>query len=133
MKREVEKHDLSKFSSDEFVQYRQKFFPIQGELPKELVDVEFSEAWEHHKEHNPHHHETIRHFNDVVHMVIDWTAMSYKFGDTPREYYESNKSKIKLDEKYIAFMYELFDALDEYRERVQSKDDRFYVSEYVEE
>lgn len=130
VKREVEQHDISKFSSEEFVQYRQKFFPVANENTKEIVDANFTEAFEHHKENNLHHHETIRNFTDIIHMVIDWTAMGYKFGDNPREYYESNKSKIQLDEKYIEFMYELFDALDEYRKRVPREDDIFYVRKY---
>jgi hypothetical protein len=32
-------------------------------------------------------------------MVVDWEAMSLKFGDTAKEYYLNNKEKIKLTDK----------------------------------
>ena len=104
---EVINHDISKFSHDEFIPYVRAFFPVEGEERQPLGD-----AWEHHKEHNHHHWESVENYTDVVHMVIDWMAMGYKFNSTPREYYENNRERIKLDEDKLAFMHELFDAID---------------------
>jgi hypothetical protein len=53
-------------------------------------------------------------------MVIDWTAMGYVFNDTPRQFYEKNKSNIKLSEKQKKFMHEIFDRLENYRSNFSS-------------
>ena len=102
-------HDLSKFSRQELVQYRDSFYPVTA---SDKVNSRMEEAWEHHKRKNSHHHESIENYIDVVHMVIDWTAMGYKFGDTAQQYYENNKNKIKLSDDHKKFMYEIFDRID---------------------
>ena len=123
--RSVQAHDISKLSEDELVQYRQKFYPVSGEGAR--MAIGFDGAWEHHKKHNPHHWETwttrkqhlaaryddytIGKELDCVHMVIDWMAMGYKFGDTAREYYETNKDKIELPEWAVKLIYEIFDRV----------------------
>lgn len=109
---EVEWHDVSKFSQHEFTQYADKFFPTKHE-PMEWHDNGFDKAWEHHKKHNRHHHETAMMSLDIVHMVIDWTAMGYKFNDTAKEYYEKNKDKINLSKEHKKFLYEIFDRLSD--------------------
>jgi len=120
---EVERHDLSKLSEYEFIQYRKAFFPVDGD-PK----YDMSEAWEHHKTMNPHHWENWTSQTgckihpddweiDCAHMVIDWMAMGYKFGDTAKEYYETNKDRIKLPPIAIFFIYEIFKRIEpEYKE-----------------
>lgn len=114
LRQEVIYHDLSKFSVEEFVPYRERFFPVdEGENKGDQETGAFAMAWEHHKMNNPHHHEVIKAPLDVVHMVIDWTAMGYKFGDTAREYYEENKGKIKLSEDHKKIMFKIFDKIDE--------------------
>lgn len=106
--REVELHDISKFSAEEFTQYREKFFPLNNQQ----VDVsDFDKAWEHHYTNNTHHWESATTQLDVVHMIIDWTAMSYKFGGTAQSYYEANLHKIKLQPDLIGFMYTIFNKL----------------------
>jgi hypothetical protein len=114
---EVEHHDISKLSEHEFVQYRKWFFPVEE---REKDRIAFDKAWKHHKENNLHHWETWtqkqywdpneweRH---CVHMVIDWMAMGYKFGDTAQEYYERNKDKINLPRYAVDFIYEIFSKL----------------------
>jgi hypothetical protein len=104
----VENHDLSKFTKKEFCQYRDSFYPV-SEKDKENSGMD--EAWENHKRENHHHHETAENYLDVVHMVIDWTAMGYKFGDTAQQYYEYNKDEIHLSDEHVKFMYEIFDRL----------------------
>lgn len=109
---EVFRHDLSKLSEQEFVQYRKAFYPTDTEKKYDM-----SAAWEHHKANNMHHWEnwtnSPMHMPNewavhCTHMVIDWMAMGYKFGDTARQYYEANKEKIKLPDYAIDFIYEIF-------------------------
>jgi hypothetical protein len=105
---EVIHHDLSKFSRQEFVQYRDSFYPVRN---SDKLNSRMEDAWEHHKKHNTHHHESVKNFNDIIHMVIDWTAMGYKFGGTAQQYYEANKYKISLSDEHKKIMYEIFDRL----------------------
>jgi len=114
LRRQVELHDLSKFSKEEFVQYRQSFYPTDSEdhLSNENIKL-FDLAWDNHKRCNQHHHETLKNRLDVVHMVIDWTAMGYKFGDTAQEYYEKHQHEINISEANKITMYEIFDKIKE--------------------
>jgi len=116
---QVNNHDLSKFSKEEFTQYCQHFYPLKNE---KINPDDFENAWKHHYQINHHHWETseINPYSDtdivwiinLVHMVIDWLAMSYKFGDTPRQYYEKHKDEIILSEPAIKFIYEIFECLE---------------------
>lgn len=117
LRAEVERHDLSKFSAAEFTQYRDFFYPVCEE-DKERCGM--SDAWENHKKMNHHHHETATTYSDMIHMVIDWTAMGYKFGDTAQSYYEKNSDKIKLTETMRRDMYEIFERLAAYRAKTDS-------------
>lgn len=108
LRRRVELHDLSKFSKAELIQYRDHFYPVNE---KDKKNSEMNAAWENHKMMNTHHHQSIKDYLDIVHMIIYWTAMGYKFGVTAQEYYERNKHKIKLSDKHVKFMYEIFDKL----------------------
>jgi hypothetical protein len=97
---EVKEHDLSKLSHEEFIPYRERYFPVPGrELDGEQAEEHVKAAWLHHYENNPHHPEnwTKREFYHpheatwhCVHMVLDLIAMSYKFRGTAREYYLAN-------------------------------------------
>lgn len=115
LREQVLNHDVSKFSVEEFVQYRRKFFPADGQdADRAEVEAGFMEAWENHKRLNPHHHESAYCYADIVHMVVDWTAMGYKFGDTAQTYYEKNKEKISLTPQNEAFLSEIFDHIARY-------------------
>lgn len=117
---EIENHDLSKYSAEEFVPYRKQFYPVTGEFADDTTK-DFIKAWEHHKNHNPHHWEnwTMAEYSGLVyseetncvHMVVDWVAMSYKMGGTAKEYYESHKEKIKLPDWAVEFIYKIFEQL----------------------
>lgn len=112
IRQEVILHDLSKFSKYEFTQYRDKFFPTQYETDDIEITENFNSAWENHKKSTHHHWETIQNYIGVVHMVVDWTAMGYKFGDTAKEYYEANEEKIIISKDLRDFMYDIFDKID---------------------
>lgn len=100
LKNMILEHDLSKFNPIEFYEYRRCFFREKNEGKKEL-DL----AWKHHYMHNSHHPEYHETFNtqvtemDILEMVLDWSAMSIKFGGSPLKYYRENKEK-KLKEKF---------------------------------
>lgn len=115
---EVKRHDMSKLSEYEFVQYRKAFYPTEEETGEGKYDM--SAAWENHKANNPHHWENWTmiesdspyvHEIHCIHMLIDWTAMGYKFGDTAQSYYEKNKGKIILPEWAVGFIYDVFSRI----------------------
>lgn len=114
LRQEVLNHDISKFSKYEFTQYRDKFFRVDD---LESIDADFDEAWEHHKINNTHHNESIRTDyrgnteKDIIHMVIDWTAMGYKFGDNAEDYFNKNKDTITIPEGYDSFLQEVFNRI----------------------
>ena len=115
----VRYHDISKFSAEEFTQYRNKFFPLiydQSPYLSITTNVPFDQAWKHHYLNNTHHWESATTETDLVHMVIDWTAMSYKFGGTAQSYYEANQHKIKLKPDLTEFMYTIFNYLKDLNE-----------------
>ena len=98
-------HDDSKYSIEEFDPYRKFFYPTNNEK-KNYQD--FRLAFQIHYSKNDHHWEywldkdgnpvnrgDLRD-ETIIEMFCDWQAMSYMFGDTPQEYYEKNKHKIKL-------------------------------------
>lgn len=108
----VLEHDMSKVSPEEFIQYQRRFYPV-GDADKEG----FEGAWQHHKDHNPHHWENwaAREFYNpyearvhCVCMVIDWMAMGYKFGDTAESYYRANADKIEIPEWAVEFVDAIF-------------------------
>jgi len=122
LRQEICYHDVSKFSAEEFTQYRDKFFPLH--IPSNEDNSNFKKAWEHHYTNNEHHCEFINNLPSedintkpglveryLVHMLVDWTAMGYKFGDTAEKYYEANKAKINLHKEHEDFIYTIFDKL----------------------
>ena len=93
-------HDLSKFTKEEFIPYAKYFYK-----DKEKYENEFQIAWMHHYRNNFHHWQfwlnrdgepTEMPLKYINQMIVDWEAMSLKFGDSAREYYIKNKEDIKL-------------------------------------
>lgn len=107
----VKDHDNSKYSDEEFDAYRKNFYPINNE-EKESNKDDFDKAWEHHYRNNDHHWQywtdddtNLKPFSEqnereirlaYLEMIIDWTAMGYKFGDTAYQYYKEHENEIKL-------------------------------------
>ena len=111
LRQEVCHHDLSKFSQEEFIAYQKYFSPVDKKTDEDLEA--FKAAWEHHKEHNHHHPETAVTDLDIVHMVIDLTAMGYKFNDTAQEYVESNPDEFQLSDRHNKIMWQILNAIKE--------------------
>ena len=127
MKNDLDNHDISKYSDEEFEGYRAKYFMTTEEQNnydndlgcREAVDKLYEEAWKHHYLYNDHHPEHWKWVDKeengrykiretprsealemplyaILHMLVDWQAMSIKFNNTVYEWYNSDKS---LDER----------------------------------
>ena len=116
----IQEHDMSKLSSEEFVQFRKMFYPVGIELrenEERRAMFRFKNAWEHHIKENPHHWEnwTSKEFYHpyeatchCVCMMCDWIAMGYVFEDNALEYYKKNRGiEIKLPEWADALVIEV--------------------------
>ena len=105
-------HDLSKFSTAEFVQYRQRFYQVKGEDVNEKV---LELAWASHYLDNSHHPEYWKFVEplniDLAHFVIDLMSMSYVFGGKPYEYYKRNLPRWKIDSDSREYLETIFRCL----------------------
>lgn len=116
----VLEHDASKYSKEEFEAYRQKYYPREGEVVNEELA---EEAWVHHYSVNHHHPEFYTMLNEkapgighmpmlrMIEMILDWTAMSIKFKDSPYNYYIKNKRQKFLDDKHKTVNVEQLDFI----------------------
>lgn len=104
----VETHDKSKFSEKEFFGYQQWFFPAEGQVKNKDY---FYAAWNHHQKFNKHHWEywvmadgTPLEMDIIycIEMLCDWGAMSLKFNDTPSDFFNNNKSNMRLHKSTLA-------------------------------
>ena len=97
----IQYHDLSKYSKEEFEPYRFKFFPTKSEksspMYEQVCKEGFDKAWEHHHQNNPHH---VEHWSNqdmpleyIVEMICDWSAMSKYLNSSTREWWESEKTQ----------------------------------------
>lgn len=95
----IEEHDQSKYSDEEFEYYRKEFYPINDD-EKEENKEDFEKAWKHHYQNNFHHPEywvdaignqTSMCLSAIIEMICDWQAMSFKFGGDCRSWYYSIK------------------------------------------
>ena len=101
----IDIHDMSKYSIEEFEPYRKEFYSIDEEEKKDNK-FDYALAWQHHKDNNKHHwnYWDERHINDempwtyVVEMFCDHAAMSIKFGGTALEWFTNqlNKKAIRV-------------------------------------
>lgn len=121
----IKNHDDSKFSEEEFVPYRQHFYPVDGE---DVDPAAFDRAWRTHYRRNDHHWQYwVDEDGDFIssysvdnkicaylEMVCDWQAMSYVMGGNAVSYYESNKSSIQIEAYWREFLEEILSLLSEY-------------------
>lgn len=89
MDKQIEMHDKSKYSPDEFSQYADHWFgKIENgkRVKKDEHSPEYDSAWKHHYENNPHHEEYWGKDKDmpyscILEMICDWWSFSFKKGD----------------------------------------------------
>lgn len=116
-------HDLSKFLPSEFFPYARFFFKkdrTNNYKQSDEKDIDFLKGWIFHQKRNKHHWNywvSVTRKDEIIpipmpkkyikQMIVDWRAMSRKFGSSPKEYYEFNKSKFILHDETI-FLIEQF-------------------------
>lgn len=103
---DINNHDASKFTSDEFYAYAAKYFPSENDkFNSYLVEEAFNQAWEHHYTHNKHHPEywIIDNLSTIdmpkyaiIEMSCDWIAMDIKNNETDylKYYYKSKNNMV---------------------------------------
>lgn len=96
-------HDFSRLLPCEFKAYAEKFYGGDYAYKYHEVENDFTYAWLHHINNNPHHwnywildKEAIPMPKKYIkQMVCDWRAMGKKFGDTAVDFYnKENKDMI---------------------------------------
>lgn len=110
----VIRHDDSKYSDIEFNAYRQYFYACSDETPNE---EEFNNGWIHHYKNNDHHpeywvDEVTGEIKDmpvecIAEMLLDWEAMSMKFGGSTYDYYMKEKDNKPFSENTRRIVEEL--------------------------
>jgi len=105
VKNNVEKHDDSKFSNEEFESYRQFFYPIN---PDKKNKNKMNYGWLNHIHSNKHHWnywvivdaEGITALDMpveyIAEMILDWLAMGMKFNNSVKDFYNNNVDKMVL-------------------------------------
>ena len=121
MDEEIKKHDLSKLSSDEFIPYRDYFYPVAGQVTQQ-VEQAFERAKQHHIDHNPHHweHWTQRKYQDdgisegifCTHMIIDWVAIGLQRRTSTMEWYMAERDKMDFPGWADRYIVEVLERMD---------------------
>ena len=121
MKEQIKKHDSSKFSKEEFIFYRKKFYPTSLEKNnfniQKNIKKDFNKAWEHHYKNNPHHpfywieeNGNIKNMslNYIIEMICDWLAMSFYFKSNFKNWFNNaNKEKKAMTTYTKELVYEI--------------------------
>lgn len=112
----INNHDSSKYSKEEFTPYMNHFYSEDGHRKDldEQDDIEFEYAWLHHIHCNPHHWQYFILIHDtetpketyldmpieyIIEMLCDWNSFSSRNPEsTAKTWYDSNKDEIKLSE-----------------------------------
>ena len=100
----INRHDASKYGSDEFNAYRNIFYPRDGE---EKDDAAFQKALQHHYATNDHHWQYWITKNKpvemkkiaIAEMILDWEAMSAYRKDNPLDWYKEHASEFVMDRR----------------------------------
>lgn len=110
LSREIDEHDLSKYSEEEFYPYA-RYFYLDKNNP--VYKKEFDKAWNHHQKTNKHHWEywLLRDDEKVIpldmpaeeiaHEICDWMSFGFKNGNLLNigSYYQMNKGKMLMSPK----------------------------------
>ena len=123
MSETIREHDRSKYGPGEFTQYTQWFYPMDS---KNKDRGRFLRGWNHHQKANPHHWQYWLMWEEgdttalkmpfiyIFEMLCDWTAMAYKFGSIPLNWYNKEKGNMFLHEstqKTIDLWIDLFNKI----------------------
>ena len=115
-------HDLSKYSEEEYKAYDLYFYGTKTEKVKK----DFDYAWLHHIHQNPHHWQHWVLVNDdedsyalempkefVYEMICDWWSFSYKTGNLYEifDWYKAHSKKMILHENTRKLVEEILDKI----------------------
>lgn len=106
----IDKHDMSKYSEDEYQAYDQYFYGNKSYQ----ATVDFEQAWNLHIHRNPHHWQYWVLIHDdpnkpytylpmpseyIIEMICDWWSFSWRNGNLYEIYswYEEHKTTMKLN------------------------------------
>lgn len=109
---QIENHDASKFTFEEYEAYNDFFYG--SAVPEPEVRQAFNEAWLHHIHTNPHHWQHWILINDdpelgemllkipnnyLIEMICDWWSFSWAKGDLYLifDWYEEHKAYMKIN------------------------------------
>ena len=121
---QVNLHDISKYSAEEYNAYDNYFYGKKTEK----VKAEFNYAWLHHIHNNPHHWQHWVLINDedgtvalempkeyVIEMLANWWAFSHKSGNLYEifDWYKSHKKNMILHENTRKLVEELLSRIKE--------------------
>ena len=121
---QINVHDLSKYSNEEYKAYDNYFYGNKTEKVKR----EFDYAWLNHIHQNPHHWQHWVLINDedgtkalempenyVIEMISDWWAFSHKSGNLYEifDWYKKNKKRQILHENTRKLVEEILDKIKE--------------------
>lgn len=131
--RNINTHDLSKYSEFEFDQYRAKFYPCKEDnMSKEEIAKNFNEAWIHHYRNNWHHPEywygldtefsinnrVDMEYTALIEMILDFLSMSFIRAQSFKDWWFNNpggrqeKSKL-LPEYHVSFIDKFIEKYDD--------------------
>ena len=110
LSREIDEHDLSKYSEEEFYPYA-RYFYLDKNNP--VYKKEFDKAWNHHQKTNKHHWEywVMREdektipldmpVEEIAHEICDWMSFGFKNGNLLDigSYYQMNKDRMLMSPK----------------------------------
>lgn len=127
VKSDIEEHDASKYSEEEFEDYRSKYFQTSTEKyadeeTKKILTAKAEEAWEHHYTTNDHHPMFWKDsktgapidmsLRAIIHMICDWEAMSLNFGtDTLEWWKKAEKERKAMTDATINIVEELLSVI----------------------
>jgi len=101
LEKNINEHDLSKYSKEEFMPYAMYFFSGKKDDPK--IKANFDKAWEHHYTNNKHHPEYWGNeempLEYIIEMICDWWTFSWKNNNLNEifNYWEECKERGKFN------------------------------------
>lgn len=124
---QLQNHDKSKYSVEEFDAYRERFYGKNKNKREDSVDFKY--AWLHHQHNNPHHwqHWCLKEddskdlealempYNYIIEMICDWWSFSINRQELDEIFgwYDKNKNKIILHKNTRKQIEEILDKLKE--------------------
>lgn len=124
LKVNIEEHDKSKFTKEEFIPYCNYFY---GDKTEETI-TEFKKAVHKHETRNPHHLEYWAEKKEsmptiyLIEMVCDWWSFSLRKKEPLEvlEWYNKNKPKMNLSDNECAKIGYLFEEIKNLNNNLQN-------------